>query len=454
MIDEVLQHSAHQQARLIADGALTSERLTSLYAERITRLNPTLHAFVFTRLDRALDEARRCDRLRAKKSRTAELPPFFGVPIGIKDLNLVRGLPCKMGSRAYQWLWSPIDDVIAARIRKAGFIIVGKLATSELGVMPVTEPDIHPPTRNPWYTEFSPGGSSGGSGSAVAAELLPLAQGSDGAGSVRSPASFCGLVGIKASRGRLPNPHRRTDTFSLAVGGPLARSVDDAARLMAVMADELVAPPARPPAHKIRYTLESSLCAVEPEIARATENTVRILREAGHVVEEGGTPSGTLAEFLPIWQGLAAGIPALSETRLQPVTRWMRQEGKRHHRHDLRSRFEGLVERVFDWFGDADLWLTPTVAVAPPRVGAWTNHAPDKAFAAAAELGAFTALFNLTGQPAVSLPAAVSSAGLPIGVQLAGRLGADAQVVDVARQVEAAQPWRARRAPLASSKAS
>ena len=444
---EVLLKSAHEQARLLADGALSAERLVSLYAERITRLNPTLHAFVFTRLDRALDEAHRIDRRRAQGKLNGA--PFLGVPIGIKDLNLVRGLPCKLGSRAYQWLWSPIDDAVVARIRRAGFIIVGKLATSELGVMPITEPDIHPPTRNPFSFDHSPGGSSGGSGAAVAADLLPLAHGSDGAGSVRIPAALCHLVGWKPSRGRLPHPHRRTDVLHLTSEGALARSVEDAARLVAVMADELVAPPARPAALKIRYTLESPLCTTEPEIAAATLRAVEALRAEGHHVEEGAPPEGTLADFLPIWQGLAANIPSLSETRLQPVTRWMRQQGKHHHRHELAARFRRLAARAVEWFGDADLWVTPTVPVFAPKVGAYTSLEPEQAFTAIAPLGAFTALFNITGQPAVSLPSGLSAEGLPMGVQLAGRVGADAQVIDVARQLEAALPFASRRAAMA-----
>src|SRR5262249_26858834 len=146
-------------------------------------------------LDRAaLREARERDRSRSRRG------PFHGVPIGIKDLNLVRFAFTRMGSRAHRFLWSPIDDVTVARLRRAGFVILGKLATSEFGAMPITEPDIHPPTRNPWNLEHTPGGSSGGSGAAVAADLLPIAEGTDGAGSIRLPSAYCHLYGLKPSR--------------------------------------------------------------------------------------------------------------------------------------------------------------------------------------------------------------------------------------------------------------
>jgi amidase len=189
---EILRKSAIEQGGLIRSRALSSEELTEIYLNRIAELDPGLNAFVQVLGDEALRAARKADR---------DKPPpgarFHGVPIGIKDLNAVRGSFMRMGSVAFSRFLSPADDLVVARLRRAGFIILGKTSTPELGALPVTEPDTHPPTRNPWDRNVTPGGSSGGSAAAVAADMLPIAQGSDGGGSIRIPAALCGLVGYK-----------------------------------------------------------------------------------------------------------------------------------------------------------------------------------------------------------------------------------------------------------------
>jgi amidase len=220
-------------AQLVRDGAISSEELVRHHLARIEALDPSLSAFV-TVFDDAVRVARRKDRQR--RARRDRLPPFHGVPIGIKDLNVVRFARTRFGSRGMPPIVLPFDDANVRPLRRAGFVILGKLSTSELGAMPVTEPAIHPPTRNPWCTAFSAGGSSGGSGAAVAAGMLPIAQGSDGAGSIRIPSSFCGLYGLKPSRGRVVNQFRFPDRRILYTSGPMARTVSDAAALLDVMA--------------------------------------------------------------------------------------------------------------------------------------------------------------------------------------------------------------------------
>src|SRR5262245_6600856 len=218
---------------MIRRRALSSEELTRLYLERIERHDPRLNSFVSVFRRRALADARDKDHeVRAG----GPLPAFHGVPIGIKDLYVVRFSWTRMGSLGTIPIFSPLDDRSTASLRRGGFVILGKLATAEVGAMPVTEPDTHPPTRNPWNPWHTSGGSSGGSGAAVAARLLPVAHGSDGAGSIRIPSAFCHLYGLKPSRGRLPNAFGRPDRDVLYTCGPLTRSVEDAAAMLDVMA--------------------------------------------------------------------------------------------------------------------------------------------------------------------------------------------------------------------------
>jgi amidase len=306
------------------------------------------------------------------------------------------------------------------------------------------------------------GGSSGGSGAAVAAGLLPLAQGSDGAGSIRIPAAFCGLYGIKPSRGRVANAYGLDDRELIYTDGPLARSVDDAAALLDVMAGVSVgrphwAPPPEkpfaelcridPPRLRIKLLTRTHVAAVDPEVEQCVRSAARALEAMGHTVEEAQPPEGSIEEFLPIWQHLIAGTPVLGWSRVQPVTRWLGQAGKKLRGRDVRELRLRLAQRVVDWSGDADLLLTPTTPSPAPRVGAFSGE-PREVFYSAAPIGAFTAPANLTGQPAASLPLGVSKAGLPIGVQVVGRALADATVLAVSRQLEQALPWRDRRAPL------
>lgn len=459
--NDVLSATALEQAALVARRALSSEELVRLYLDRIERLDPQINAFVSRFRTRALLDARAKDRAVRAGER---LPAFHGVPIGIKDLNLVRLSWSRMGSRGMLPLFSPVDDNTTASVRRGGFVILGKLSTSELGTMPVTEPDIHAPTRNPWNVLHTPGGSSGGSGAAVAAGLLPIAQGSDGAGSIRIPSAFCHLFGIKPARGRLPNSFGKPDRDVLYTSGPIARSVEDAAALLDVMAGLDVGrphwadPPPRPYRElcaiapkplRIRMTTRPAFGETDPEIAAAVERAARLLEELGHHVEEASFPPGTLEEFLPLWQHLIADTPLTVWPRTQPITRWLAEPGRSLRAADVIARHRELAARMLRANEGTDLWITPTVAVPPPRVGTFAGRPPAEAFADAARLGAFTAPFNVTGQPAASVPLGVTRAGLPMGLQIAGPPQGEDVVLAVSRQLEEAMPWRARRAPMA-----
>lgn len=459
--EAILEVGAVEQARMLRRGELRSSELVELYLRRIAAHNPAISAFVTVFEGRARRAAKAADRAleRAGRRSAGELPPLLGVPIGVKDLNFVRGARTRMGSRGVLPLWSPVDDVTVAQLRRAGLVVMGKLATSELGALPVTEPDTHPPTRNPWDLQLSAGGSSGGSGAAVAAGLLPWAQGSDGAGSVRIPSAFCGLVGIKASRGRIANAFGRDDRTLLYACGPLARSVADATALLDVMAGLSVgrphwlAPPPCPygqmserpgPRLRIRMACDSPLGSAHPEWAEATRAVGRALAGLGHRVEEVAMAEGSIEDFLPIYQRMLAEVPLVRVDRLQPATRWLVEAGRRGSPALARAAYEALRERVLAWVGDAELVLTPTVIGPPPRVGAWGGDDGAAIFFAAAVYGAFTAPFNVTGQPAIALPVGLSREGLPISAQLVAPVGREDRLLSVAREVEALFPGRPR----------
>jgi amidase len=455
---EILRQSALAQGAMIRAGRLSSEELTELYLRRIERLDHKTHAFV----EVIADEARRAAR-KADRARPPEHALFYGVPTAIKDLNAVRGTFMRMGSRAFPRLLTPADDLVVARIRRAGFIILGKTTTSELGTLPVTEPDIHPPSRNPWDVGVTPGGSSGGAGAALAADLVPIAQGSDGGGSVRIPASFCGVVGFKPSRGIVENPFGMDLPDIVWTCGPMGRSVEDVAAFLDVMAKAAPVPSAslenvsgstlsflelcrrkvRP--LRVRFADSVHIVATTDEIRAAAARAATILSDLGHHVEPQSVLSGIeIDEFLPIWQELIAGIPVSDWSLTQPLTRWLGEQGKKLQRRDVAAAIASISQRIIDLFGDADILLTPTVAVPPFSIGALKGLAPLDTFRRAAELGAFTGPFNISGQPAISVPAALSGAGHPIGVQLVGRRGDDATVLALGRALEERLGWQLR----------
>ncbi len=448
--------SALEQATAVRQRALGAEELTRFYLDRIARFNPELQAFVSVQARGALRRARQLDRQLRQRSQGKPIRVFHGVPLGIKDLVPVLGTPTRLGSRAFRYFISPFDAPAAKRMKRAGFVVLGKLATSEFGALPITEPDIHPPSRNPWNTKHTPGGSSGGSGAAVAAGLIPIAHGSDGGGSVRIPSAFCHLFGLKPSRMLLGNLHGPVNELGLSVMGPLAQTVEDAAAMLDVLAgnpDAFVAESSllarcrrAPRAMRILKCVDPPFGQVAAPIAAAVEATARMLESLGHHVEPAPTVKGELHEFLPLWQMQLASVPSISEKLLQPVTQWLRAAGRRLDLDQVKRQQQVLSRRVSDFFGDADMVLTPSVPVLPPQVGAYRHLGPEALFEAISEIGAFTALFNVTGQPAASIPAGVTSEeSLPFGVQLVGRIDADGELLAVCRQLEQAMPFRQRK---------
>lgn len=434
--------SATTLSSMMARGDVSVVEVTDAFLARIEAHNEALQAFVHVAAFRARRRARLLDAARRRGAWPTS--PLAGVPMGIKDLYPVRLMPMRGGSRALGPVITPFDSSNVARLRAAGVVVLGKLATSEFGAMPFTEPDVHAPTRNPWDLSTTSGGSSGGTAAATAAGLVPLGHGSDGGGSIRIPAALCGLFGFKASRGAIVH-NSPTERLRLATEGPLARTVDDATALLQILAADgrFASPTAVPPGLRVRVAVESSEPTLAPTAAvmkDAARHVATLLQGLGHHVEETVPVPLGLPQFLPLWQRTLAWvpIPSLLEHRLQPITRWLREAGKGISEASAFSTLDQVSAVVDDWWGNADLFVSPAVTCLPPAVGSWRRDDPADAFNQAVPLAVFTAAFNASGQPAMTVPVRLPGMSQPVGVQIVARRGDDALLLAVARVLESA----------------
>jgi amidase len=454
--------SAVEQAKLVRAGEISSTELVTTTLERIERLDPTLNAFVTVCGDEALEAARIIDTTPGDAA-------FRGVPIGIKDLAATAGVRTTYSSRAYQDYVPDFDLAVVRRLRDAGFVIVGKTNTPEFGTVAFTESELNGATRNPWDTELTPGGSSGGAAAALAAGLIPAAHATDGGGSIRIPASCCGLFGLKPSRGRVSSaPFGSLEGLSTA--GPLTRTVEDAAHLLDVLAgyetgDPWWAPPpsrpfaettSKPPA-RLRIAVTSTPpieIPVDPACVAAVEDAAALLSELGHHVEE-GSPAwhdpGLFDTFIEIWQVVPALHP-VDAALMSPLNRELAESARTSSAADYGravARLQALARRIVAFWSEADVVLTPTLALPPVAIG-WQEAVTGAAeqLLRNTEFTPFTAVANLTGLPAMSLPLHWNDEGLPIGVQAIGPSAGDALLLSLAAEIEAARPWRDRRPPV------
>ncbi|MEO6205577.1 MAG: amidase, partial [Mycobacteriales bacterium] len=436
------------------------------YAERIAKHDGDVGAFVTLTLDSAREQAAEADRAVASGE---DLPDLHGVPIAIKDLNMVEGVPTKLGSKAFDDFVAPFSDFVVEKLRAAGTISLGKTNTPEFGLPCYYETDVAPPARTPWDLTRSAGGSSGGAGAATAAGLVPFAQGSDGGGSVRIPASVCGLFGIKVSRGRISRGPLQGDLTGLSWDGPLARTVRDAAAMLDAMAGPMTGdphwapPPPRPflsyadtePGRlRIGRTCETTIAGAEihPDVREAYDRATALLTDLGHIVEDVVTPyDETLTPaFETLWTVSAANVPVAPdrEDLLQPLTRWLRERGRATSATQFLAAMallQGATRRGLEATKEYDVLLTPTVAQPPVPVG-WFRETGDPAeeFERMKRWTPFTAIFNMTGQPAVNVPLHWSADGLPIGSMLVGRPADEGTLISLSAQLEQARPWRDR----------
>jgi amidase len=445
-------------AAAVRAGDVTPAELVEATFRRLERVEPELNAFVTTCQPERLDS----------------LPdgPFRGVPIAIKDLTDTRGIRTTYSCGAFSEHVPAHDATVVRRIREAGFVIVGKTNTPEFGSTAITESALNGACRNPWDLSRTPGGSSGGAAAHVAAGVLPLTQGSDGGGSIRIPASCCGLFGLKPSRGRVSGAPHGDGGLPLSQNGPLSWTVRDAAALLDVIAgyeagDSVRLPPplrpfadevgAAPGRLRIAFTLEPPLAyPVDAPCAAAAVAAAELLSELGHHVRE-ATPAwredGLLDQFGFLWRvgPPLYGVPA---DQLEPLNRALAEAAFTTTAMEYVSAVLSLqtyARRVMSFWDDVDVVLTPTLAKLPVPIG-WVFESDDPwdHYRRAAEFTPFTAVANLTGQPAASVPFATAE-GLPIGIQLIGRAGDEATLLRLAAQIEAARPWVDQRPPVFAS---
>ena len=451
--------SAVEQAQFIRDGEASSVELVQLCLERIERIDPVLNAFVTVCSDDALSAAAIADSTQGDA-------PFHGVPIAVKDLAATAGIRTTYSSQAYADYVPDFDTAVVRRIREAGFVIVGKTNTPEFGTVAFTESDLNGATRNPWDTDLTPGGSSGGAAAAVSAGLVPIAHATDGGGSIRIPASCCGLFGLKPSRGRVSSaPFSSLEGLSTA--GPMARTVEDAAHFLDVLAGYepgdpwWAAPPERPfavttgespPPLRIAVTSTPPIdVPVDPECAAALTDAAELLAELGHDVREATPPwreADLFDKFIAVWQ-VGPALHPVDAALLTPLNRGLVESARTTSAADYAravGSLQTIARRIVSFWSEVDIVVTPTLALPPVPIG-WQKEVegPIEQLLRNTEFTPFTAIANLTGQPAMSLPLHWKETGLPIGVQAIGPPAGDALLLSLAAQIEAARPWRDRR---------
>lgn len=452
---------AAEQVRLLASGTVTAPALLDVYLDRIARLDGELRSYRIVLTDSARREAAAAqDRIDA-----GERLPLLGVPVAIKDDVDVAGEVTAYGSSAHGPAMTHDSEVVGL-LRAAGAVILGKTSVPELMVWPFTETLTFGATRNPWHTDFTPGGSSGGSAAAMAAGLAALALGSDGMGSIRIPSTWGGLFGLKPQRDRVPLAPHDGAWGGLSVYGPIARAVEDAALFLDVTSS-LPAPDggfvaaARRDPGRLRIALSTKVPPpLAARVGRAQRDAVReagtLLRDLGHHVVERDPdypPSAVFAQALPrYFRGVhddAAALPR--RERLDRRTRSFARIGglvTDRRLAAMRVAEADVTARVTSIFDDVDVLITPGTATGPSRVGAYQRRGAISTLALVAARVPFQAMFNVTGQPAAVVPWDLDRRGIPTSIQLVGKPFDEATLLSLGGQLESARPWARRRPSL------
>ena len=448
-------------AARVRDGEVSARELAEETIARIEATNPELNFLVTDCFEQAL----------ATEPRDG---PFGGVPMLVKDLNETAGVRTTFSSRAFADYVPAADSAVVRRIKDAGFIVLGKSNTPEFGSTAVTESVLNGICRNPWNPERTPGGSSGGAAAAVAAGVMPLAHGSDGGGSIRIPASCCGLFGIKPSRGRVSPAPYVSGSLELSQSGPLSVSVRDAAAFLDAIAgyepgDAHWAPPperpfldevgADPGRLRIAFTAEPPIpFEVDPRVVAVARDAADALAALGHEVVEGGpqwSDETLLSGFAKLWQVGPALFPVADPALLEPLNRELARVAHETSSVVFAQAVTGLqrlARRIVSFWNDVDIVLTPGLAKLPVPIG-WIFEPDDpwEQFRRGGEFTPFTPIVNITGQPAATVPFGVVD-GLPVGVQLIGPPAGEAMLFRLAAQLEEAHPWAERlAAPVSRS---
>ncbi|HEU5377057.1 MAG TPA: amidase [Ktedonobacteraceae bacterium] len=463
----LLTRSALELAELVRSGQVRSRELVEEALHRVED-NRDLNAFTLVNAEAALAEAEAIE--------PGDTRPFAGVPIAIKELAHVAGERYTLGSDLTGDYICPFDDHVVRRLRDAGFILLGRTNSPEFGIVPVTEPRRFGPTRNPWNTDVTAGGSSGGAAAAVAAGILPVAHGSDGGGSIRIPAACCGLVGLKPSRGRISAGPALGDSF-LSTNGALTRTVADSAALLDVLAgyetgdatwaalpsEAFAVTAARAPRRlRVAMMVTSPIgTTVDPMNVQAVYDTAELLTSLGHRVEE-HTPAGLAAPelfhaFNVLYAGsIAANIEyaarlggrAVDAESIEYLSWGFYEHNKAltpAHYVGAMSLLQQHARTIISSFSTYDVLLTPSLGQRPLPIGTIDVNGDSRdEFRKAGAFTPFTAVWNTTGQPAISLPLYQGADGLPLGVQIVGPPLGEGLLLSLATELEAARPWAER----------
>jgi amidase len=470
-ISELLLRPATELAEMVRRGDVTARELVDASLDQIERLNPQINAFIHVDADAARQTA---DGIAAGDER-----PFAGVPLAIKDIGPPwEGRPLTFAADLFGDFIPDFDGSVVRRFKEAGFVPVGKTNAPEFGILPVTEPRRYGPSRNPWDTDRTPGGSSGGSGAATASGMVPIAHGNDGGGSIRIPAACCGLVGLKPSRGRISQAPVLGESY-LATDGVLSRTVEDTARALDVLAgyeagDAHWAPPpdepfaraveSDPAPMRIGYTIVPPLEApVDPAYVEAVDETVGLLESLGHRVERFDLPwqdRDLFQTFTTVWAvgiGMTAVFAAQvsgrepTEDSMEPLSWELYQQGRdtsAYEHAQAMVEMQRYAREMVAHLAPYDALLTPALAQRPVRIGDIDPETGMEAFTRAGRFTPFTAVVNVSGQPAISLPLYQGDDGLPTAVHLIGRPAGESGLLALSAQLERARPWTDRRPPV------
>ena len=448
--------TAIELAALVHQGQARPSEIVAEHLRQIEGAEPVIHAFLAVRAEKAMAEARALDTSK----RLRDLP-LAGVPVGIKDSVDVAGEPTRLGSLATRDTPAAADDELVKRLREAGAVVVGKTRQPELAYIHATESNFGV-TRNPWNLERSPGGSSGGSAAAVASGEVPIAQASDGGGSIRIPAAYCGLFGIKPGPGVVPVAGGEEEHWhGLSQWGPLATTVADAALVLDVLAGSTRFRGPQPPAGRLRIAVSTSTPAVgvrvDRELRRVTDETADALRGAGHLVTIADPPYSpriSMAYMHRFVSGISQEVDDLGmdfnllEPRSQRLVRLGRYFRKHRPVPEAESARNHWRDRFTAWFGDYDALVTPTTATPFTEADGWLDRNWIEFLLKGSREAPMTQAWNLAGFPSASIPSGLTADGFPLGLQVIAPRGGESLVLSIAAQLEQLRPWP-RHAPMA-----
>lgn len=436
--------TATEIARAVNNRAVSAVDITRLYLDRIGRVEPALNAFQVVRSEKALSEAMDVEG----RHDLGELP-MAGVPVAVKDNFQVAGEPTRLGSAASPSTPAPGDDELVRRLRQAGAIVIGKTKMPELAIFGFTESAAYGVTRNPWNLDKSPGGSTGGGAAAVAGGLAPVALGTDGLGSIRGPSNFCGLFGLKPTRGLLPLMGNLSEHwYGLSVTGPIATTVADTALMLSVLAGDASYRDVRLPDRRLRIALSlkppTVLAKLAPEIGEALRVAAAALQQAGHSVKESDPPypMNLPNSVLRLWMaGVAQDARMLNWAQLEKRTRTMARLGRRLGPGNLRVLARWATKST-SWFADFDIALMPVAASRSIPAGGWTGRGFVSTVLSQIRALPYAAPWNVAGFPAAAVPVGIGPDGVPLGLQMVAQPGSERLLLALAAEFEHLRPWK------------